>query len=183
MTAATRYAQALFNLTQEGKQQAAVTPAVAALSSALQDAAIAQGVTNPRLTIAQRTALVGSMSKAIKAPSLLANTLGLLAQNNRLSLLAGVLTTYQQLADAANSITHVKVSSATALTDAQRTKLTALIKAQAKATEVRLEETLDASLKGGFRAFFNGLVWDASLSGNLARLSTRLKTAIAQRQD
>ncbi len=123
------------------------------------------------------------MAKAVKAPVQLANTLGVLAANNRLSALSGVLSRYLQLNDAASGVTHVKLTSATPLTDAQRTKLADLIKKHTKSTDIRLEETVDASLKGGFRAFFNGSVWDASLSGQLARISNRLRATIAQRQN
>lgn len=182
MTAANRYANALFALATEAKQQPAVATAVASLAAALDDATVAGALANPLLTPAQRTALAASMAKAIKAPTMLANTLGVLAANNRLGVLAAVLKAYQALNDTASGITLVKLSSAAPLTDAQRTKLTDMLKQYTKSASVRLEESVDTSLQGGFRAFFNGSVWDASLSGSIARISTRLKAAVAQRQ-
>ncbi len=181
MTAANRYAKALFALSTEHKQQSAVTAGVQALAAAVADDTVAAALANPRLTPAQRTQLVGSMVKAVKAPALLANTLGVLASNNRIALIPAVLNHYLELNDAQNGITQVEVTSATPLTDAQRSKIRKLIQDYTKATDVRLSETLDASLKGGFRAFFHGKVWDASLSGRLARLGTRLRTAVTER--
>ena len=181
MTAATRYANALFALTTEQKQQSAVTAAVQALAAAVEDDTVAATLANPRLTPIQRTQLVQSMVKAVKAPALLANTLGVLAANNRIALIPAVLEAYLEQNDAQSGITHVEVSSATPLSDAQRSKITKMIKDYTKASDIRLNEKLDATLKGGFRAFFNGKVWDATLSGQVSRLATNLRNAIAQR--
>lgn len=183
MTAANRYAKALFALAQEGKTQPAVTNAVTALVAALEDPTIASALSNPRLTPAQRKQIADSMAKAVKAPQPLANTLGLLAASNRLAIIPAVLASFLKLNDTASGITHVKLASAEPLTDAQRTKISDLIKKHTQSAGVRFEETVDATLKGGFRAFFNGKVWDASLSGQLARLSSTLRTTIAQRQN
>lgn len=183
MTVASRYAQALFAFAAEGKTQPAVATAVTALAEAVREPTIAATLANPRLTPAQRQQLAAAMAKATKAPQALANTLGVLAENNRLSKLAGVAEAYLELNDTASGITHVKVATATPLTEAQRTKLADLIKKQAKSADVRLEETLDITLQGGFRAYFNGMVWDASLSGQVSRLATRLRAAITQHQN
>jgi ATP synthase F1 delta subunit len=183
MTAASRYAQALFSLAEEAKQQPAVASGVAALAASVADPVVASALANPLLTSSQRKALAVTMAKSVKAPASLANTLGVLAENNRLAILPAVLSVYQTLNDNSAGITHVKLSSATALTEAQRTRLTDLIKKHTKATDIRLEETIDATLQGGFRAFFDGKVWDASLSGSIARLGTRLMASVTQRQN
>lgn len=182
MTAASRYAKALFDLSVEHKQQSAVTASVQALAAAVADDTVAATLANPRLTPAQRTQLVNSMAKAIKAPALLANTLGVLAANNRVALIPAVLEQFLELNDAQSGVTRVDVATAAPLTDAQRTKISKMIKDYTKATDVQLNETLDTSLKGGFRAFFNGQVWDASLSGHLSRIGSRLRAAINERQ-
>jgi len=182
MTAANRYAKALFALSVEHKQQGAVTASVQALAAAVADDTVAATLANPRLTPAQRTQLAASMVKAVKAPALLGNTLNVLAANNRIALIPAVLEQFLELNDAQSGITHVEVASATPLTDIQRAKISKLIQEHTKATDIRLNETLDASLKGGFRAFFNGKVWDASLSGRLARIGSRLRAAISERQ-
>lgn len=183
MTAASRYANALFAIAQDAKAQQDVATAATALAGAVADASIAAALSNPRLTLAQRKQLATSMAKAVKAPVALHNTLGVLAANNRLSILGDILAGYLVLNDAASGVTHVQLTTAAPLTEAQRTKLAGLLQKHTKSTSIRLEETVDASLKGGFRAFFGGKVWDASLSGQLGRISTRLRSAIAQRQN
>ncbi|PZP40571.1 MAG: ATP synthase F1 subunit delta [Pseudomonas fluorescens] len=180
MTASSRYANALFALATEGKQQDTVTQAVTALQAGIAEESVAAALANPLLSASQRASFATSMAKAVKAPAPLANTLGLLAKSNRLALVPEVLSHYLELNDTAAGITHVRVSSAAPLTDAQRTQISELIKKHTKSSGIRLDETVDASLQGGFRAFFGGKVWDASLAGQLARLSTRLRAAIAQ---
>lgn len=182
MTAANRYAKALFALAAEGRQQPAVAQASVSLALALEDVTVASAIANPLLSPANRLKLAAAMAKSVNAPQSLAGTLGVLATNNRLGLLAWVLSDYQELNDTASGITHVQVASATPLTEAQRTRLSTAIKAHARSSGVRLEETVDTTLMGGFRAFFNGKVWDASLSGNLARLSTRLLASVTEHQ-
>lgn len=178
--AARRYANALFQLAQDA-QASAVQQALASLQPALADPDIQAGLVNPGLSRAQRVQLAQAVAAAVKAPKALAGTLQALAANNRLSLLPQVATEYQNLADAAAGIARVRVQSVEKLTDAQRKQLQDMVKAHLKAKAVELEETIDPSLLGGFRAFFGGRVWDASLTGNLSRLATRLKQSLNQR--
>lgn len=179
MTAARRYANALFQLGAEAGQTAAVQESLAALQPSLSE--LQGALANPVLSRAQRAQFAQTIAKAIKAPKVLANTLQTLAANNRLALLPEVATTYQTLTDTAAGTARVRVQSVQKLSDAQRTELKTLVKAHMHAKTVELEETTEPSLLGGFRAFFGGQVWDASLTGNLNRLATRLKLSLNQR--
>jgi ATP synthase F1 delta subunit len=179
MTAARRYATALFQLGAEAGQTAAIEESLAALQPAL--AEVHSALANPVLSRAQRAQLATTLAKAVKAPKVLANTLQTLAANNRLALLPEVATIYQTLTDSAAGIARVRVQSVQKLTDAQRTQLKALVKNHLKAKNVELEESTEPRLLGGFRAFFGGQVWDASLTGNLSRLATKLKQSLNQR--
>ncbi|NBX85668.1 MAG: ATP synthase F1 subunit delta [Proteobacteria bacterium] len=173
-TAATRYAQALFQLASQSGKSAAVTQAVETLAASITDSTIAETLQNPRLQPTQRLKLADSMAKAIQAPLMLASTLGLLAQNNRLALLPQVLAAYQTLADAASATTRVQLTSAVALTEAQRTKLIENIKTFTKSKQVEVTETVQPSLIAGFRALFANQVWDTSVATGLTRLKTQL---------
>lgn len=181
MSSAARYAQALFQLAEERKQQPAVAGTMAALQPALQDESIAAALANPRLQPAQRLKFAAAVSKSVKAPAVLEDTLKLIARNNRLSILPQIVAAYQTLADAASGTARVQLTTAAALTEAQRTQLKVQLQKHLGAKSVQLEEQVDASLIGGFRAFFAGQVWDTSVSGNLARLSAKLKSSLARR--
>jgi F-type H+-transporting ATPase subunit delta len=175
MSAANRYALALFQLAEQaGKTLELTTPVAELLAVVRNFAAI---IHNPRLTPQQRAAVATALATAVQAPALLANTLQVLAANRRLGLLPEVLTHLQTLLDAARGTTRVRVETATELTDAQRSKLAALLTTLAGTTQVALEDAVQPRLLGGFRAFVNGQVWDASVQGGLNRLQSRLREA------
>lgn len=176
MTAALRYAKALYAL----DSGASVTASVQALASALKDASFAGSLANPRLTPAQRRQLATAMAAAVKAPKALQGTLGVLAANNRMGMVPQVMENYLRLSDTAAGIAHVTVQTAAPLAEGQKAALRKEIQAYTKASDVRLNEVHDAALRGGFRAFFGGMVWDASLSGKLSRLSARLHATLVQ---
>jgi F-type H+-transporting ATPase subunit delta len=183
MSAANRYALALFQLAEQAGQLLVLATPVAQLRAVLPS--IAATLHNPRLTPAQRTAVATALAGAVQAPTLLANTLQVLAANRRLALLPEVLTHLQSLLDAAQGTSRVRVETATALTDAQRTKLANLLSTllatlagtKQAAKHVVLEDTVQPRLLGGFRAFVNGHVWDASVQGGLTRLHSHLRQA------
>ncbi len=187
MSAANRYALALFQLAEQAGQLLVLAAPVAQLRAVLPS--IATTLHNPRLTPAQRTAVATALAGAVQAPTLLANTLQVLAANRRLALLPEVLAHLQSLLDAAQGTSRVRVETATALTDVQRTKLANLLStllttladnkqvAKQVAKQVVLEDTVQPCLLGGFRAFVNGHVWDASVQGGLTRLHSHLRQA------
>lgn len=170
-TVATRYAKALLQLAQERK----TLPLVLTQASTLRDALDGIDLTQP-FTKARRMALASAMAKAVGAHALLANTLGVLASNNRLADIPAVLQRLQDLADKAAHVVRVNVSSPTPLTSTQKAELTALVKRLTHATEAPLVETHDASLIGGLKAMFGGMLWDASIRGQLNRLKSHLAT-------
>ena len=175
MSAANRYALALFQLAEQAGQLLVLATPVAQLRAVLPS--IAATLHNPRLTPAQRTAVATALAGAVQAPTLLANTLQVLAANRRLALLPDVLAHLQSLLDADQGTSRVRVETATALTDAQRTKLATLLATLAGTKQVTLEDTVQPCLLGGFRAFVNGHVWDASVQGGLTRLHSHLRQA------
>jgi F-type H+-transporting ATPase subunit delta len=106
--------------------------------------------------------------------------LGILAAHRRLGLLPAVLSEIRTQADAAQGRARVKVESARPLTPAQRDALGAKVKSSLKVGSVDLDETVAPGLQAGFRAFFGGRVWDASLAGQLRRLKDSLTVKLGQ---
>lgn len=174
MTAATRYAKALFQLAQEQRQLDALTTPVALLAEALRDTTLHHALSNPKLSSTQRADLAADLAKAVKAPALLAQTLGVLAQKHRLALLPEMLDAFQQLAEQHAGIIRLSVQSAEPLTADQRQRLEEIVMKDTGSTGVIFHETTQSDLIAGFRASFAGKVWDTSLSGGLARLRSSL---------
>ncbi|MCP5405221.1 MAG: ATP synthase F1 subunit delta [Pseudomonadaceae bacterium] len=179
VSAAARYARALYQLATEGKQAPAVVQAAAGLQTVLADAELQTLLSQP-LAAPLRAKLAASLSREAKLPALLADTVALMARNNRLSLLSAMLEQLQAMADADAGQVRVKVQAAAPLTQAQKDTLAAHVKQALKAKAVVVEESVQPSLLGGFRAFFGGMVWDATVSGNLARLKHRLRQTVSQ---
>lgn len=178
MSAAPRYAKALYELAVSAKAVPVVVAQAAALQAAVADKTVAATLADPRLTPERRLLMVENMVKAVKAHALLADTLRLMASNNRLGLVADMLGALQTLNDNATYTARAVVESAAPLTDAQRTQLISNIKAFTKASHVEMEEKAKPGLIGGFRTYFEGYVWDTSVAGNLARLRQQLADAI-----
>jgi F-type H+-transporting ATPase subunit delta len=176
MTVARRYALAALAVAQAEKQPLpTLANAMALLTEAVAAPAVAEALKNPRLTPVQRKQLATCMAKAVAAPQVLTNLLQLLAAKRRLEILPEVLAALQAEIAAQAGIAEATVHTAKALTDTQKITLKMQIKTHTKAKDVRLVEMLKPELLGGFRAFFGGLVWDASVLGGLNRLKATLK--------
>jgi F-type H+-transporting ATPase subunit delta len=176
MTVARRYALAALGLAQAEKQPLpALANTVALLAEAVATPALAVALKNPRLTPVQRKQLANTMAKAVQAPKTLGNLLQLLAAKRRLEILPDVLAALQAEIAAQAGIAEATVHTAKALTDTQKISLKMQIRTHAKAKDVRVVEIVKPELLGGFRAFFGGLVWDASVLGGLNRLKAALK--------
>ena len=80
---------------------------------------------------------------------------------------------YRALVDDELGRVRAEVRTAVALTDDEKRQLAARL-GRASASRSSLEETVDASLLGGFVAQVGSLILDGSLDGQLARMRERL---------
>lgn len=168
---ARRYARAALNAA--GSASVNLYAHAAALLEALTEGNLAEQLSNPRLGRKERQQLATTLSSN-GLEKILANTINLLARNNRLALLPDVLSALAQLQDESAGRTRVRVETAVPLTTAQESTLAQLVKKEVGSKEVVVEQTVTPQLLGGFRAFFGGKVWDASLSGTFRRLKDHL---------
>jgi F-type H+-transporting ATPase subunit delta len=99
--------------------------------------------------------------------------LNTLAQNRRLGLLPEISAMYETLRAEVERIADVHVTSAVALDDAQRNRLTGALKKRLR-REVRLHESIDPSLIGGAVVRSDDLVIDGSLKAGLDRLAAQI---------
>lgn len=178
---ANRYAAAMLAAMPSTPEEVSTLQAsVAALATALAAPTVLAAIKNPRLSPAQRKQVATSCAKAAEAPDALKGLLQVLAANRRLYLLPEVLGAFQDQMAAKQGVVPVVVHSAQALSDMQKIQLKMLIKQNTKARDVTLTEVVKPHLLGGFRAFFNGMVWDTSVGGKLTRLKAKLNHAVAQ---
>lgn len=172
---ARRYAAALYQAAAQGQALPAVQAAVSGLRSALSGGELAAELASPRFTVAQRTQLADALSGLTGKQTVLNGFFHTLAANGRLDQLVPVLHAFDEQVDAAAGRLRARVETAAPFTDAQRKQLQDAIRQWSGAQDVVLEETAEPNLLGGFRAFFGGKVWDASVQGGLSRLTQSLR--------
>ncbi|MBK1989824.1 F0F1 ATP synthase subunit delta [Sphaerospermopsis aphanizomenoides BCCUSP55] len=106
----------------------------------------------------------------------LRNFLLLLVDRRRISFLEPILEQYLALLRQLNQTVLAEVTSAIPLTEAQQQAVKEKVLAITKAREVELEAKIDPDLIGGVIIKVGSQVIDASLRGQLRRLSLRLSS-------
>jgi len=97
----------------------------------------------------------------------------LVADRGRLDHLAAIAAAYRDLRDADLGQVRAQVTTAVALTDAEKAQLSRRLQAEL-GKRIILEESVDTNLLGGFVARVGSLILDGSLDGQLARMRERL---------
>jgi F-type H+-transporting ATPase subunit delta len=121
---------------------------------------------------AKKAALVKMFGDQL-CPSFL-NLLKLLTDRQRIPILDSVLERVIELYREQNNIALATVTSATPLSQEQRSQLEAKARAVAGTDKVEIDEQLDPSLIGGFVLKVGSQVIDASLAGQVRRLGLSL---------
>lgn len=172
VTIARPYAKAAFEYAREHNTFARWSEVLATASAVVADANVEKLLTNPRVAPAQLVDLIASIAGG-SLDDQGKNFLNTLAQNRRLGLLPEIAAIYETLRAEIEQIADVHVTSAAALNDAQRERLTNALKRRLR-REVRLHESVDPSLIGGAVVRSGDLVIDGSLRAGLDRLATQI---------
>lgn len=138
----------------------------------LQDATMRGLVANPKVNDQQLAGLIidvagEGLSKTGQ------NLTRLLAENERLDEMPGIAAVFEQERDRIEGRSHVKVTSAFALTDKQQKSIGESM-SKRLGTEVDVSVTVDKSLIGGVIIRAGDTVIDASLRGRLDQLGQSL---------
>jgi F-type H+-transporting ATPase subunit delta len=174
-TVARPYARAAFRHAADHGALAPWSVLLAAGAQVASDAGARALFGNPRVTGAELVDLVSAVATAAGATvdAAARNFLALLAENHRLALLPEIAVQFEALKAEIEHSIDVEVTTALALTQAQRERLSQAL-AQRFGRTVRLHETVDADLLGGAIVRAGDLVLDGSLTGRLSRLEQQL---------
>ena len=173
VTIARPYAQAVFRLARESRTLAAWSDRLQRLVAVAHDPEMAKVVGNPKFSAKQVAELFVSLSGET-ANAELASFVGILAENERLDVLAQILEIYEQLKSADEGIKEAVITSAYPLDDAQLNNLMKELEAHfGTRLEPRIE--VDACLIGGVRVAVGDQILDASVRGKLDAMATALK--------
>jgi F-type H+-transporting ATPase subunit delta len=102
----------------------------------------------------------------------------LLIDRSRIDLLEIIIDKYLDLVTNLAKIQIVKIKSAFELTSRQKSKLILALKERTSAKEIKLEESIDKSLLGGFQVQIDSNIIDFSLKSQLNQLATQLETKL-----
>lgn len=172
VTIARPYARAAFGYAQEHEAFAKWSELLGNAAAVVSDERVARLLSSPRVTPAQLVELIsdasgGNLDEHGK------NFLSTLAQNRRLNLLPEIAAMYEVLRAEVENIADVQITSAVALSEAQRERLATALRKRMK-REVRLHCDVDPSLVGGAIVRSGDLVIDGSLRSGLERLASDL---------
>lgn len=171
-TVARPYAQAAFELAQEGKalEQWSVMLNLAALVA--EDESMQALIGNPNLAKERLVQLfLDVCGDALNATG--QNFIRVLGENNRLALLPEIAELFEGLRGEAEGAIEAEVISAYPLNDAQQQQLVEMLK-QRLGKAVTLNVKVDESLIGGVVIRAGDLVIDGSAAGKLTRLANAL---------
>ena len=172
---ASRYAQALFELSKEEngiKELEADLDALTAaltLSSDLRDV-----IASPMVPRDDQAAAITAIAAKMGVSALMANTLTLMANKRRLFVLPHLLVDLRVRIAVEKGEVTADVTSAAALSADQATKLAATLKASV-GKEVKLNTVVDESLIGGLIVKLGSTMIDTSVKSKLAALQNAMK--------
>lgn len=170
-----RYALALFELARDGKALDSVAQSLATLKAALAESSDLKALTTSPLIGRDAAAkAIAAVAAALGTDPLTTKTLGVLAQNRRLSQLPAVIRAFNTLLSAHKGETRAEVTSAFALTKTQQTALAKQLKART-GRDMALDLSVDPAIMGGLIVKMGSQMIDSSLRTRLNKLAQAMR--------
>ncbi|EIT83823.1 F0F1 ATP synthase subunit delta [Fictibacillus macauensis ZFHKF-1] len=172
---AKRYATALYEVATEAELLAFEEELRVVKEVMMNNTELQKILTHPKISSAQKKQLVqDSMGTAISKPVL--NTLFLLIDRNRSSLIAEMADQFIQLANDTRGVAEAVVTSVRLLSEDEKAKLAATFAQKVGKKQLRIENKIDPSLIGGIKIRIKNTIFDGSISGKLERMERQLAT-------
>jgi F-type H+-transporting ATPase subunit delta len=179
-TAAARpYARAAFEEAQETGNLPLWSELLSTAAAVAADPALQRllGPWNPRMRGDQKAELIAGVCRDVRGdeevPEVFVTFLKMLAEFHRLHMLPSIAVLFERLRAEAESILHAELISSANVTDAQRDRVVASLKAKFQ-RDVALDCKIDESLIAGAVIRVGDLVIDGSARGRLDKLVTAL---------
>jgi F-type H+-transporting ATPase subunit delta len=178
-TAATRYARALIDVaTREQTDLAVVDAQLGDLARLFQNNdALRRALLNPAVPLPRKRAAVTEILARVNVLPIVAKTVALLAERDRLAILSDVADAFSERLLDLKNIVRAEVTTAEPL---PTERLQAIQHSLAKATGriVDISSRVDPSIVGGIVARVGSTVFDASVTSHLQRIRQRLDARI-----
>lgn len=176
-----RYAQALFELAQDGGQVDAVEADLKGLKGLYRDSAdLRRLLIAPGYTTDDKAKGLEAVGAAANYGPLTRKFLGLLARNRRASALPAVIAGFERLAAQARGTVSAEVVSAVPLTEAQLAAVRSALSQTLGGKTAELETRVDPAILGGLKVRVGSRLFDSSLKTRLDQMKYTLKRAPAR---
>jgi len=175
LSVARRYAAALFDVARKSGAEERVGEQLAAFAGLVAGHDdLQRAFENPAIPVTAKKTLVAALTDAAGDMSVeLERTLLLLAERDRLGVLAEIASCYRDRLMSEQKITAAEVTTAVPLSPEHRATLTAALRKVAGG-EVTVTERVDPTIVGGVVARVGSVVYDGSLAHQLDRLRETL---------
>jgi F-type H+-transporting ATPase subunit delta len=171
------YAEALMSVAQSQNITNEVGADVQGVLDLLQSSDdLKEFLTNPLTKAEAKKAVIKQILQSQIQPYFF-NFLMLLVDRRRTFLLEAICKQYQALLRQLNNTVLAEVVSTIELNDAQRQQIIAKVQQMTQANQVELATSIDADLIGGVIIKIGSEVLDASIRGQLRRMTTSLMSA------
>lgn len=172
---AKRYAKALFEVAQSSKNVEGVEADLKVIAAALQsNEDFAKFLVHPNIASNDKLDVLNKAFGGTVSETVL-NTLGVLVESGRESIIEELLENYVSIANALTGSASAVVTTPKALSDKELDEV-AKDFGKVIGKTVRAENVVDPALLGGLTIRVGDRLYDASLSGKLARLEKSLNT-------
>ena len=172
-TIARPYAEAAFRIAREGNALPAWSQMLRFVSDVAADPRVAAALDNPRLTSADKEALLISIGgEHIDASG--RSFVRVLVEADRIAVLPQIRRLFEGLKDAADGVAKARIDSAFPLSDAQTAELTAALERRF-GRKIEATVNVDAALGGGARITVGDTVIDGTIEAQLAAMATQLR--------
>jgi F-type H+-transporting ATPase subunit delta len=166
-TVASRYAAGLFELANDKKELGSLYGDVESLQLTLNEVPeLAQTLSNPLTPESQKRDLI---DKLLEKGTM--NTMcNYLVDKQRVNLLPEILGGFESLYNEQQGIQEVAVKSACQMTEEQLSQIGDTVKAKTGAKSVKIKESIDDKLMGGFVVSYGGQTVDLSIRTGLEKI-------------
>lgn len=170
-----RYAAALFELAEEGKQLDAVAKDLAGLRAMMNSSNdLRRTILSPVVSREDHAKAMTMLADKAGMGELTSNFLGFVSMNRRLFALDRMIGAYQSLLAQSRGEMTAEVISSSELSDEHLDEIAGAVK-QALGSKVAIEARVDPSLLGGLIVKIGSKMFDSSLRTKLAKLQFAMK--------
>lgn len=172
---ASRYAQAMFELSRDAGEMAQLESDVDTLDAAIKDSAdLRTLIASPLYSREDLARAIDAVAAATGLSHSFRNLLALMAQNRRLFVIPQLLTRLRAMISEAKGEVTAEVTTAKALTKTQSDRLSKALSASA-GKDVKIVATVDESLIGGLVVKIGSKMIDTSIRSKLMALQNTMK--------